>query len=672
MTLPGIPCPPGLVGVTLIYWGWHLDLWYIGFAAALILETANRVPWRFDIDEKQFFRLLKLTTIGVVLTGIVFILQYTSDAILHLVKWLPAVLFVLIAAQCYSDKQGIPVTAIVARIRTRSRLESAAEQTFIDLRLPFFFLTLIAVSVVTPKTHTFYLVSSTLVLWCLWSSKPRHYHRILWLSFSGLAVLLGFIAHIGLSQLQGTIQELTTSWLQADWSQRNISRNSTAIGQIGRLKMSEEIIMRIRNSNNTGLPSSILLQQAEYDRYSGTSWHVDDRMSKSLPAQPEMDTWYLSANHPATSARLNISTYLKRGEGVLALPRESYTISYDKSADFSTNKYGSIRIENAQKLMDFSVDYGVNDQKVEETSDKDLEIPVAYKKLMAEVVDELGLARLTPIEATRRLAEYFARNYRYSLIQDELASVYNPMRHFLRQSRKGHCEYFATAGALILRAAGIPTRYASGFLMSEYDSRRGLFIVRKRHAHAWTLAYIDGRWMELDYTPAIWAELEAESAPWWQAIYDMVSHGTHASYTWWLQKPRSVVDYVLVLVLLLATIYSLKKFPLDRIKLQWSKAIGNGKTSVLPGDDSPFYKIIQYLEQTASPRRQGESVRAWVNRISKEYGIELAALQPLVDQHYRYRFSVRTNDTSEKKKLSSDVDKWFRELTSRSRTVSDQ
>ena len=195
--------------------------------------------------------------------------------------------------------------------------------------------------------------------------------------------------------------------------------------------------------------------------------------------------------------------------------------------------------------------------------------------------------------------------------------------------------------------------------MTEYDSKRKLFIVRKRHAHAWTLAYIEGRWVEQDYTPAVWATLEAESAPWWQGVYDMVSHLTHATYQWWLTKPRILMDYVLVIGLLIATIYAWKRIPFRKIKLLWGNKPENRKPRVIPGSDSPFYKIIKYLEHRARPRQPGESVRIWLQKISNEHNIEMVELQQLVDQHYQYRFNSPDNGVVDNDRFSENVETWL-------------
>src|SRR5207247_2054170 len=76
---------------------------------------------------------------------------------------------------------------------------------------------------------------------------------------------------------------------------------------------------------------------------------------------------------------------------------------------------------------------------------------------------------------------------------------------FLQTTRAGHCEYFASATVLLLRAAGVPARYAVGFSVQEWSRLERRWIVRARHAHSWALAYVDGAWREGDTTPPLWA-----------------------------------------------------------------------------------------------------------------------------------------------------------------------
>src|SRR5205807_1199702 len=82
----------------------------------------------------------------------------------------------------------------------------------------------------------------------------------------------------------------------------------------------------------------------------------------------------------------------------------------------------------------------------------------------------------------------------YSTWKGERPRKESALEEFLLNSRAGHCEYFATATTLLLRAAGVPARYAVGFSVQEWSRLEQRYIVRARHAHSWTLAYVNGGW----------------------------------------------------------------------------------------------------------------------------------------------------------------------------------
>ncbi|HEU4395292.1 MAG TPA: transglutaminase domain-containing protein, partial [Planctomycetota bacterium] len=78
-----------------------------------------------------------------------------------------------------------------------------------------------------------------------------------------------------------------------------------------------------------------------------------------------------------------------------------------------------------------------------------------------------------------------------------------PVEAFLFGSRRGHCELFASAAAVMLRSVGIPARIAIGFRGGEFDAATGVHVLRGQDAHAWVEAWIPGDgWVTFDPTPA--------------------------------------------------------------------------------------------------------------------------------------------------------------------------
>ncbi len=107
-----------------------------------------------------------------------------------------------------------------------------------------------------------------------------------------------------------------------------------------------------------------------------------------------------------------------------------------------------------------------------------------------------------PLDKARILSSYLRGNYRYRL-ETSAARQADPLAHFLFESRQGHCEYFASALAVMLREIGIPSRVVTGFVASEYNPFTGWHVVRMSDAHSWVEAWLPGRgWFGFDPTPS--------------------------------------------------------------------------------------------------------------------------------------------------------------------------
>jgi protein-glutamine gamma-glutamyltransferase len=108
----------------------------------------------------------------------------------------------------------------------------------------------------------------------------------------------------------------------------------------------------------------------------------------------------------------------------------------------------------------------------------------------------------TPYDKAAALEEYLRTHYGYTL-QLPQRPVDDPLADFLFVRKEGHCEYFASAMAVMLRTVGIPSRLVNGFRNGEYNDVTGSYIVRARNAHSWVEAYFPGHgWISFDPTPA--------------------------------------------------------------------------------------------------------------------------------------------------------------------------
>jgi len=105
-------------------------------------------------------------------------------------------------------------------------------------------------------------------------------------------------------------------------------------------------------------------------------------------------------------------------------------------------------------------------------------------------------------DAARMTESYLQTQFGYTL--EMKAGGDDPLADFLFNVREGHCEYFATAMAVMLRSQGIATRVVNGFQRGEYNETADVFVVRQRDAHSWVEVYFPGEdtWVAFDPTPA--------------------------------------------------------------------------------------------------------------------------------------------------------------------------
>jgi transglutaminase-like putative cysteine protease len=94
-----------------------------------------------------------------------------------------------------------------------------------------------------------------------------------------------------------------------------------------------------------------------------------------------------------------------------------------------------------------------------------------------------------------------SNEYSYSLSMEVENPERDPIEEFVIFRKRGHCEYFASALALMLRAVDIPSRLVTGFKGADFHESEGFYEVQQRHAHAWVEAFVDNEWIVLDPTP---------------------------------------------------------------------------------------------------------------------------------------------------------------------------
>jgi len=104
-------------------------------------------------------------------------------------------------------------------------------------------------------------------------------------------------------------------------------------------------------------------------------------------------------------------------------------------------------------------------------------------------------------EKVRAVEEFFAEEFEYGQ-GITVPRGRDPLTYFLLERPAAHCEYFASGAAVLLRFAGVPTRYVTGFVTSEWNSYGKYWVAKNKDAHAWVEAYDEGAgWRTVEATP---------------------------------------------------------------------------------------------------------------------------------------------------------------------------
>lgn len=127
-----------------------------------------------------------------------------------------------------------------------------------------------------------------------------------------------------------------------------------------------------------------------------------------------------------------------------------------------------------------------------------LHLPAGLSPKVIKLADDIRRRGSSERERLELLETYFRNGgYRYSL--RGLPTGERALEQFLFENRQGHCEFFASAFAVLLRAAGVPCRLVGGYVGGEYNQLGGYYLVTEDMAHVWVEAWIEGSgWTRID------------------------------------------------------------------------------------------------------------------------------------------------------------------------------
>ncbi|MGB1799220.1 MAG: transglutaminase-like domain-containing protein, partial [Gammaproteobacteria bacterium] len=515
------PAPLGLTLASLLVWGWQTELLLYAIVMGILLELPYFVKWRIDFSDKDINQLADLSGIVFFIAIVYIFINYEFQGIYKILELVPFALIIIMLAQNYGVQNSIKTSALFISVR---RLGEKADTNIlyrINISLPYVFLCLISASSGHKHDYVFFIISSLIIAWTLSSLRSKHYSLIHWFTPIIAVVALSFLMQQGLKDLQKEAEAFFFQLFeQYGFKSTDPEKTSTAIGSLGRLKLSDRIVFRIETDEQ--FSETVNFHETSYSRYEFGSWKNPKGEFDIIEKTPNKKEWRLNSELKDKET-FDVSIYLQDDGSVIPVPDNINSLSGKGLIQVETNIHGSTRIEASKGWVSYRI--GASNKVLMDNKPvaDDLEIPQAYANDFKQLAEQLELYSKTPNEVIATIKKYFRENFYYSITQNQRYTRGQYLTKFLFKDKKGHCEYFATATALLLREAGIPARYAIGYSVMEYNTWQEMYLVRARHAHAWTKYYLNGKWHNIDTTPSIWAPMEAADKTFLEPIIDFFS-----------------------------------------------------------------------------------------------------------------------------------------------------
>ncbi len=624
------------MGLGIGIWGWFNQAWLAaGILIALILLNPL-VGSRWDLNRKQFYRVVDFSFVLVILMlAYGYLSGSDTNPIYSILKWSPVLFAPVVLAQIYSVGSRLPMSALFYAMRGVDNRDHRE----IDFTLPFAIFAVMAAGAANTQSTDYFMVTVIFVGAVFWFQHPRHFSKITWVLIFAIAIATSHFGHQGLKQLQSYVQAKSIEFI-GSWT-TNPFKSHTSIGQIGELKLSDQIEFYVVADK------PMLLHQSSYDIYYNKVWSASEFVFRPF--------------ENTTTAGLDDLESLEivqqfGNDLILALPDGIATIGELGNSTITRTELDAFKISEPPAWARYSVAYsGVRRSDV---SRNDLRIPEQHKHWLSQVSENLALANKPPEQIAASIKNYFLNHFSYTLYTPSQSDADQALTEFMLERRAGHCEYFAMATVLLLRYSGIPARLANGYSVQEYDPDLGMYIVRRRHSHAWAIAKLADSWNAVDTTPPQWLELEAENAGGFQGLSDLFYKLVFYFNQWRVQAEVDGYKLAFGIFLLLLSFY-LGWF-LYGIKRQHRSArfseLRSETEANRTGMDSELYRVEQYFQEQGQARNESESILNWARRVQ---GTELEDIALL---HYRYRFDPLGLSKAQRQALRSEVKKWFAKI----------
>ncbi|MEP6998407.1 MAG: DUF3488 and transglutaminase-like domain-containing protein [Betaproteobacteria bacterium] len=277
---------------------------------------------------------------------------------------------------------------------------------------------------------------------------------------------------------------------------------SMSPGSISDLSLSDEVAFRVEFSSAVPPPSQRYWRGPVFARFDGATWRPRYKLRAgqfvrpvarpadyTVTMEPHGKLWLFALEHPTGPPRAP-SPDAPAGPAAEALA----IVTYDQQL------LAKAPVTQAVRYTVRSATVGTFAALADDASD-DVQLPHGNPRTIEFARDLRERSGSDRAYIAAVLNWFRTEAFVYTLAPDVLER--DPVDGFLFDTRRGFCEHFAGAFALLMRAAGIPSRVVTGYQGGEMNPTGEYMIVRQSDAHAWAETLLDGKWQRVDPTAAV-------------------------------------------------------------------------------------------------------------------------------------------------------------------------
>jgi hypothetical protein len=336
-------------------------------------------------------------------------------------------------------------------------------------------------------------------------SRPVRYLLAMTLA---MAALIGALSAPTFFLLPRWNTGLLSQTFSEDTAMTGFSDLSIALGSVSNIKSDDRTALRIRVEKP--LPPHLHWRGMVMTQFDGKEWTRPEALQR-VPVRQQNGGYILGERQPASKTVLQtvyvepMSTAALFHCGQPRFVSNLRGLAQDSTGTFYRAEYGM--------RLSYTVVSALDETPVEQlrqdplhydaqTRATFLQLPPAFDNRVAQLARDITANATNGYDQARAIEQYLKTHYTYTL-DLQRGKEPDPIVDFLFETRRGHCEYFASAMALMCRSLGLATRLAGGYQLGEYNDLNNTYVVRQKDAHAWVEVYFPqaGTWVEFDPTP---------------------------------------------------------------------------------------------------------------------------------------------------------------------------